>query len=83
VRRDRRGLALGGWRLLLVNAGLDAVYIATGLAVTSGRGGRDTAARGHGPAMVVQDAFLIVFDAAHAARVPVPTAPRPERAASS
>jgi len=25
VRRDRRGLALGGWRLLLVNAGLDAV----------------------------------------------------------
>jgi hypothetical protein len=58
-------------RLLLVNAGLDVVYIGTGLVVATGRGRSDAAVRGHGLATVVQGAFLLAFDAWHAARVPL------------
>ena len=61
-------------RILAVNTALDAVYIAGGLAVAAGRGRRDAAARGHGLAAVVQGAFLLAFDAWHAARVPTPLA---------
>jgi hypothetical protein len=57
-------------RILAVNAGLDVLYIAGGLAVAAGRGRADPAARGHGLAAVVQGAFLLGFDAWHAARVP-------------
>jgi Family of unknown function (DUF6992) len=57
-------------RILAVNAGLDVLYIAGGLAVAAGRGRHDAAARGHGLAAVVQGTFLLVFDAWHAARVP-------------
>jgi hypothetical protein len=57
-------------RILAVNAGLDVLYIAGGLAVAAGRGRTDPAARGHGLAAVVQGAFLLGFDAWHAARVP-------------
>lgn len=59
-------------RLLVVNAGLDVLYIAGGLAVAASRGRSDPAARGHGLAAVVQGAFLLGFDAWHAARVPTP-----------
>lgn len=55
-------------RILALNAGLDVLYVAGGLA--AGRGRRDAAARGHGLAAVVQGVFLLVFDAWHAARVP-------------
>ena len=57
-------------RILALNAGLDVLYVAGGLAVAAGRSRRDAAARGHGLAAVVQGAFLLVFDAWHAARVP-------------
>ena len=57
-------------RILAVNAVLDVLYVAGGLAVATGRGRTDVAARGHGLAAVVQGAFLLAFDAWHAARVP-------------
>ena len=57
-------------QILAVNTGLDVLYVAGGLAVAAGRGRRDAAARGHGLAAVVQGAFLLAFDAWHAARVP-------------
>jgi len=57
-------------RILVLNAGLDVLYIAGGLAVAAGRGRHDAAARGHGLAAVAQGAFLLAFDAWHAARVP-------------
>jgi hypothetical protein len=60
-------------RILAVNAGLDVLYVAGGLAVLAGRGRTDVAARGHGLAAVAQGAFLLGFDAWHAARVPKPT----------
>jgi hypothetical protein len=59
-------------RILAVNAGLDVLYIAGGLAVVAGRGRTDRAALGHGLAAVAQGAFLLGFDAWHAARVPTP-----------
>jgi hypothetical protein len=59
-------------RILAFNAGLDILYIAGGLAVAAGRGRTDAAARGHGLAAVAQGAFLLGFDAWHAARVPSP-----------
>jgi hypothetical protein len=64
-------------RLLAVNAGLDVLYMAGGLAVVVGRGRRDEAARGHGLAAVAQGAFLLAFDAWHAARVPAVAAAAP------
>lgn len=57
-------------RILALNAGLDVVYVAGGLAVAATRGRTDAAARGHGLAAVAQGAFLLGFDAWHAARVP-------------
>jgi len=57
-------------RILAVNAGLDILYITGGLAVAAGRGRTDRAAAGHGLAAVAQGAFLLAFDAWHAARVP-------------
>ncbi len=69
-------------RLLAVNAGLDVLYIAAGLAVAAGRGRHDPAARGHGLAAVVQGAFLLAFDAWHAARVPTAVADAPVAAAA-
>lgn len=59
-------------RLLAVNTALDILYVGGGLAVATGRGRTDLAARGHGLAAVVQGAFLFAFDLRHAARVPRP-----------
>jgi hypothetical protein len=64
-------------RLLAVNAGLDILYVAGGLAVAAGRGRTDIAARGHGLAAVAQGAFLFAFDVWHAARVPRAATPEP------
>jgi hypothetical protein len=61
-------------RILAINAGLDVLYVAGGLAVAVGRGRSDPAARGHGLAAVAQGAFLLAFDAWHAARVPAAAA---------
>ncbi len=57
-------------RILAVNARLDVVYVVGGLAVVVGRGRHDPSARGHGLAAVLQGAFLLGFDAWHAARLP-------------
>jgi hypothetical protein len=62
-------------RILIVNAGLDLLYIAGGLAVAAGRGRTDRAAQGHGLAAAAQGAFLLGFDAWHAVRVPGAGAP--------
>ena len=46
-------------RLLLINAGLDLLYIATGVVLSTRR---DNLARGFGPAIIIQGIFLLVFD---------------------
>lgn len=57
-------------RLLLVNAGLDVVYVGGGaLLVRAGRAGRGPTVVGDGVAVVVQGAFLLAFDTWHAARL--------------
>jgi hypothetical protein len=61
-------------RILLVNAGLDVGYIALGAGLIALRptlGGRvePSAAAGHGAAIVVQGAALLVLDVVHAARL--------------
>jgi hypothetical protein len=57
-------------RLLLINTGLDVLYVVGGavLALTLGVG--DPTWRGHGWGIVVQGAFLFVFDLFHAQQVP-------------
>jgi esterase/lipase len=57
-------------RLLWVNAGLDLLYIAIGAAVIVFLGPASPEASGHGWGVVVQGAFLLVFDALHALRLP-------------
>lgn len=59
-------------RVLLINAGLDLLYVAGGLGLALSRGRRDRAARGHGAGIAVQGAFLLLFDLWHARRVPYP-----------
>jgi hypothetical protein len=55
-------------RLLLINAGLDVFYILGGLAWS--RRAKDDFGRGNGWGVVVQGAFLLVFDVIHALRTP-------------
>lgn len=57
-------------RLLLINTGLDVLYVAGGaaLALTLGTGGLQW--RGHGWGIVMQGAFLFAFDLLHAQRIP-------------
>lgn len=61
-------------RLLLVNGGLDLLYIAAGLILAGPIAAGDPFLVGNGWGIVVQGAFLLVFDVAHARRVPVPSA---------
>jgi len=53
-------------RLLWVNAGLDVVYVAVGLVLAIWQGASSQQWRGHGWGIVVQGAFLLFFDLAHA-----------------
>ncbi len=55
-------------KLLLVNAGLDVLYIAGGVALTLTFGSGDGFARGNGVGIVVQGAFLLLFDIFYAQR---------------
>jgi hypothetical protein len=65
VRKRQRGLRTG----LAVNLGLDAVYVGTGLALTRSDGStRGVDHRGLGQALILQGAFLAVFDAVFLAR---------------
>jgi hypothetical protein len=57
-------------RLLWFNALLDVGYMAGGAWLVRTKGRTDPAWRGHGWGIVVQGAFLFVFDLAHALRVP-------------
>lgn len=56
-------------RVLWINAGLDVIYIAVGAGVVAWGAG-DPAWAGHGWGVIVQGAFLLVFDAWHAWRMP-------------
>lgn len=58
-------------RLLLVNTGLDVLYVTGGLGLAFTLGARDPGWHGHGWGIVVQGAFLFVFDLIHAQNVPV------------
>lgn len=53
-------------RLLWINSGLDAGYIAGGLALAQTRGRSDRRSAGHGWGVVLQGAFLLLFDVIHA-----------------
>lgn len=54
-------------RILLINAGLDVLYVAAGVFMLS----RSSAAvRGAGLAVLIQAVFLLIFDAAHAQFLP-------------
>jgi hypothetical protein len=57
-------------RLLWLNTLLDVGYIAGGAWLVRTKGRTDPAWRGHGWGVIVQGAFLFVFDLTHALRVP-------------
>lgn len=57
-------------RLLWLNTALDFVYIAVGLYLVFALGREDAAWRGHGWGVLVQGAFLLVFDTLHALYIP-------------
>jgi len=52
--------------LLWANAGLDVLYVAGGLQLMGTRSRTDAGGRGHGAGIVVQGAFLLIFDLVHA-----------------
>ena len=56
-------------RVLWVNTGLDVLYIAGGLKLMRTRGRTDDRSKGHGAGIVVQGAFLFIFDLIHAVLV--------------
>ena len=56
-------------RLLLVNAGLDVGYMAAGSALARTKGQNDPGWRGHGIGILLQGAFLWVFDLFHASQI--------------
>jgi hypothetical protein len=64
--REERNLR----RLLLVNTGLDVLYVAGGVTLALTLGAADPTWRGHGWSIVVQGAFLLGFDLFHAQQVP-------------
>jgi hypothetical protein len=66
-------------RLLWVNAGLDILYILGGVWLAQTRGATDLRLLGWGWCVVVQGAFLFVFDLVNAlllARLPQPATPQ-------
>ncbi len=66
LRLESRNL----YRLLLVNTGLDVLYVVTGILILTSF---DTAfGRGNGVGIVVQGGFLLLFDAFYTLRVKKP-----------
>jgi carboxylesterase len=59
-------------RILWVNAALDVLYVAGGLALALTLGRQSGAAFGHGAGIALQGSFLLVFDVIHAQAVPPP-----------
>lgn len=64
LAKESRGL----FRLLWINAGLDILYMLGGWSWA--RRSRDERGRGHGIGIVIQGAFLFVFDVIHGLLVP-------------
>jgi hypothetical protein len=56
-------------RLLLINAGLDVLYILFGAGLAA-RDKGDGTRKGNGRGIIIQGAFLFVFDVLHAAMLP-------------
>lgn len=59
-------------RLLWINAVLDVFYVLGGFVVARIRGAGDERWRGQGHGIMVQGAFLLVFDVLHALLIPRP-----------
>ena len=53
------------YKVLLVNTGLDAGYMLGGSALTLTKGKTDPGWRGHGIGIIIQGAFLFIFDLVH------------------
>lgn len=52
-------------RLLFINSGLDVLYIAVGVGLIVTFGAENAFARGNGVGVVIQGAFLLLFDLVH------------------
>ncbi len=74
---DPAGEARSLRRLLLLNAALDVVYVIAGIAVAVRLGSTSALWRGQGCGIVLQGAFLLVFDWIHAQAVPLGVPLRP------
>lgn len=57
-------------RLLWVNTALDVIYVMGGLLLALTKGRTNRTWRGHGWGIVIQGAFLFLFDVYHALRLP-------------
>ncbi|NTU63048.1 MAG: hypothetical protein HGB05_06505 [Chloroflexi bacterium] len=60
-------------RILLINAGLDVLYILGGLTLARTKGSTDEKLRGQGWGIVLQGLFLFKFDLIHALLAPPDT----------
>jgi len=65
-------------KLLWVNTGLDVLYVAGGVALAATLGATDPFLAGNGWGIVVQGAFLFLFDLLHARATPMSDAPPPD-----
>lgn len=63
IHKEKRNLSIALW----VNAGLDVLYIVGGLRWMNRKD--DDSARGNGLGVVIQGAFLLIFDIFHALRL--------------
>jgi hypothetical protein len=72
LHKERRSLR----RLLIINAGLDVLYMLGGYHLADKQGKTSESVRGHGWGIVIQGALLLIFDLIHAFALPdhrVPT----------
>jgi hypothetical protein len=56
-------------RILLINTGLDVLYVAGGIALLLTLGANDIGWQGHGWGIIVQGGFLFFFDLFHAREI--------------
>lgn len=56
-------------RILLINTGLDVLYVAGGIALILTLGATDIGWQGHGWGIIVQGGFLFLFDLFHAREI--------------
>jgi hypothetical protein len=72
VGKERRSLR----RLLIINAGLDILYILGGYHLVNKQGKTSESVRGHGWGIMIQGALLFVFDLIHAFVLPDHSTPK-------